>query len=148
MSFTKMMPTFAGNFVNIFIWKNCTFSNVVAWKFHSLFVPCLARRKRCRSLSLLHLFALITNQLMDNWVRRERAMNEAERNNKMPRCIPDLMLGGNWAQGGFAQPSLSLLQSGAPYHPRGFEDENLGSSPGWWAATVATVDRVSLIPIW
>ena len=30
------------------------------------------------------------------------------------------------------------LQSGAAYHSLGFEDENLGSSPGWWAATVAT----------
>ena len=32
-----------------------------------------------------------------------------------------------------------VLQSGAAYHSSlGFEDENLGSSPGWWAATVAT----------
>ena len=30
------------------------------------------------------------------------------------------------------------IQSGAAYHSLGFEDENLGSSPGWWAATVAT----------
>ena len=25
------------------------------------------------------------------------------------------------------------LQSGAAYRSLGFEDENLGSSPGWWA---------------
>ena len=30
------------------------------------------------------------------------------------------------------------LQRGAAYHSLGFEDKNLGSSPGWWAATVAT----------
>ena len=33
---------------------------------------------------------------------------------------------------------LCSLQSGATYHSLGFEDENLESSPGWWAATVAT----------
>ena len=33
---------------------------------------------------------------------------------------------------------ISTLQSGAAYHSLGFEDDNLGSSPGWWAATVAT----------
>ena len=31
-------------------------------------------------------------------------------------------------------PVLSLSASG---HSLGFEDEDLGSSPGWWAATVA-----------
>ena len=30
------------------------------------------------------------------------------------------------------------VQSGAAYHSLGFEDDDLGSSPGWWAATVAT----------
>ena len=30
------------------------------------------------------------------------------------------------------------LQSGPATHLIGFEDENLGCSPGWWAATVAT----------
>ena len=30
------------------------------------------------------------------------------------------------------------IQSGAAYHSLGFEDEDLGSSPGWWDATVAT----------
>ena len=30
------------------------------------------------------------------------------------------------------------LQSGAAHHLLGFEDESLGSSPGWRAATVAT----------
>ena len=30
------------------------------------------------------------------------------------------------------------LQSGAARHSLGFEDEDLESSPGWWAATVAT----------
>ena len=35
--------------------------------------------------------------------------------------------------------SLSLhLQSGAAYHSLVFEDVDLGSSPGWWAASVAT----------
>ena len=34
------------------------------------------------------------------------------------------------------------LQSGAAYHLLGFEDESLGSSPGWWAATVATYFRL------
>ena len=35
-------------------------------------------------------------------------------------------------------PKTSLsIQSGASYHSLGFEDEDLGSSPGWWAATVA-----------
>ena len=29
------------------------------------------------------------------------------------------------------------VQSGAAYYSLGFEDDNLGSSPGWWAATVA-----------
>ena len=33
---------------------------------------------------------------------------------------------------------LAHIQSGAAYHSPGFEDENLGSSPGCWAATVAT----------
>ena len=32
----------------------------------------------------------------------------------------------------------SMLKSGAAGHSLGFEDEDLGSSPGWWAATVAT----------
>ena len=37
------------------------------------------------------------------------------------------------------QPQLEFeLQSGAAYHSLGFEDKNLGSSPCWWAATVAT----------
>ena len=31
-----------------------------------------------------------------------------------------------------------ILQSGAAYHLLGFEDEDLGCSPGWWATTVAT----------
>ena len=31
-----------------------------------------------------------------------------------------------------------LEQAGASDHSLGFEDENFGSSPGWWAATVAT----------
>ena len=31
-----------------------------------------------------------------------------------------------------------VVQSGASGHSLGFEDEDLGSSPGWWAATVAT----------
>ena len=30
------------------------------------------------------------------------------------------------------------IQSGAADHSLGFEDEDLRSSPGWWAATVAT----------
>ena len=30
------------------------------------------------------------------------------------------------------------VQRGAASHSQGFEDKNLGSSPGWWAATVAT----------
>ena len=30
------------------------------------------------------------------------------------------------------------LQSGVAYHSLGFEDENLASFLGWWAATVAT----------
>ena len=30
------------------------------------------------------------------------------------------------------------VQSGASDHSLGFEDEDLGSSRGWWAATVAT----------
>ena len=30
------------------------------------------------------------------------------------------------------------IQSGTARHLLGFEDEDLGSSPGWWAATVAT----------
>ena len=30
------------------------------------------------------------------------------------------------------------VQSGAAGHSLGFEDEDLESSPGWWAATVAT----------
>ena len=34
--------------------------------------------------------------------------------------------------------TLGKLQSGASDHSLGFEDEDLGSSPGWWAATVAT----------
>ena len=31
-----------------------------------------------------------------------------------------------------------LYRDGAAYHSLGFEDENLGSSPGRWAASVAT----------
>ena len=31
-----------------------------------------------------------------------------------------------------------LIQSGVSGHLLGFEDDDLGSSPGWWAATVAT----------
>ena len=31
-----------------------------------------------------------------------------------------------------------IIQSGASGHSLGFEDEDLGSSPGWRAATVAT----------
>ena len=31
-----------------------------------------------------------------------------------------------------------LIYTEAAYHSLGFEDGNLGSSPGWWAATVAT----------
>ena len=31
-----------------------------------------------------------------------------------------------------------FVQSGAAYRSWGFEGENLGSSPGWWAGTVAT----------
>ena len=31
-----------------------------------------------------------------------------------------------------------ILQSGAACHSQGFEDKHLGSSPGWWATTVAT----------
>ena len=31
-----------------------------------------------------------------------------------------------------------LVQSGASDRSLGLEDEDLGSSPGWWAATVAT----------
>ena len=34
--------------------------------------------------------------------------------------------------------SVWRIQSGAVYHSLGFEDEDLGSSPGWWAATAAT----------
>ena len=35
--------------------------------------------------------------------------------------------------------STELLQSGAADRSLiGFEDEDLGSSPGWWASTVAT----------
>ena len=33
---------------------------------------------------------------------------------------------------------VTALQSGAAYHSLGFEDENLGSFPAWWVATVAT----------
>ena len=33
---------------------------------------------------------------------------------------------------------LLSIQSGAAYHSLGFEDQNLGSSPSCWAATVAT----------
>ena len=33
---------------------------------------------------------------------------------------------------------LPPLQSGAARHSQGFVNKNLGSSPGWWAATVAT----------
>ena len=33
---------------------------------------------------------------------------------------------------------LFHIQSGAAYHLLGFEDENVGSSPGWWAANVPT----------
>ena len=36
------------------------------------------------------------------------------------------------------------IQSGAAYRSLGFEDENLGSSPGWWAATVAAYCRSRL----
>ena len=32
----------------------------------------------------------------------------------------------------------SLIQCLVSRHSLGFEDEELGSSPGWWAATVAT----------
>ena len=35
-------------------------------------------------------------------------------------------------------PLFHDVQSGAAYHSLGFEDEDLGSSLGWWAATVAT----------
>ena len=31
-----------------------------------------------------------------------------------------------------------MLQSGTAYRSLGFEDENLGSSPGWWVAIVTT----------
>ena len=41
-------------------------------------------------------------------------------------------------QGNYLTYSKSYLQSGAARHSQGFEDKNLGSSPGWWAATVAT----------
>ena len=41
----------------------------------------------------------------------------------------------------FFSDRMSYVQSGAAYHSLGFEDENLGSSPGWWAATVATYCR-------
>ena len=37
-----------------------------------------------------------------------------------------------------ATPKLKALQSGAADRSLGFEDEDLRSSPGWWAATVAT----------
>ena len=36
------------------------------------------------------------------------------------------------------EEDIDVLQSGAAYHSLGFEDENLGSSPGWCTATVAT----------
>ena len=34
--------------------------------------------------------------------------------------------------------SVTCLQSGTSDHSLGFKDEDLGSSPGWWAATIAT----------
>ena len=34
--------------------------------------------------------------------------------------------------------NVPYVQSGAAHHSLGFVAENLGSSPGWWAATVAT----------
>ena len=34
--------------------------------------------------------------------------------------------------------AVGTVQSGAAGHSLGFEDEDLESSPGWWAATVAT----------
>ena len=36
------------------------------------------------------------------------------------------------------ESKTNTVQSGAAYHSLGFEDENLGSSPGWWAATAAS----------
>ena len=38
----------------------------------------------------------------------------------------------------FQQVVLVYIHCWASRHSLGFEDEDLGSSPGWWAATVAT----------
>ena len=43
-----------------------------------------------------------------------------------------------WHQIEILRFSIWSLQSGAAHHSLGFVDENLGGSPGWWAATVAT----------
>ena len=37
----------------------------------------------------------------------------------------------------FIKKNPIYIQSGAAGHSLGFEDEDLGSSPGWWAASVA-----------
>ena len=43
---------------------------------------------------------------------------------------------------------LGYVQSGAAYRSLGFEDGNLGSSPGWWASTVASYcpSRPAILP--
>ena len=38
----------------------------------------------------------------------------------------------------FSSPAFVIVQSGAVYRSQGFEGNVLGSSSGWWAATVAT----------
>ena len=47
----------------------------------------------------------------------------------------------NWILGQLIErkaKTLERVQSWAANHSLGFEDEDLGSSPGWWAPTVAT----------
>ena len=60
--------------------------------------------------------------------RKELQKAKAKKDNKRP------MAGMN------AQPGTNCItiQSGAVYRSQGFEGNVLGSSSGWWAATVAT----------
>ena len=47
--------------------------------------------------------------------------------------------GADLSESGIVQSTDNIhLQSEAERHSQGFEDKNLGSSPSWWAATVAT----------